>query len=80
MNDQMNQSDSRVQKGSPRRLACARCGTDFSCTIGGPCWCGEEDVQLPLPIPGQASATGFDDCLCRDCLRTLAATLAPASR
>jgi hypothetical protein len=48
--------------------------------LGGPCWCGEEAVRLPLPSPGKVSATGFDDCLCRDCLRTLAATLTPSAR
>ena len=76
MKDHANLTDSGAVKGNSRRLACARCGTEFSCTLGGPCWCGEEAVRLPLPSLGKASATGFDDCLCRDCLRTLAATLA----
>jgi len=71
---------SSPSQGTSRSLACARCGAAFSCTLGGPCWCGEEAVKLPLPSPGKVSATGFDDCLCRDCLRTLAATLTPSAR
>jgi HAD superfamily hydrolase (TIGR01509 family) len=57
----------------PRRLACARCGTEFGCTLSGDCWCGEESARLPLPTTG----TGFADCLCRDCLRAIAAEGAP---
>lgn len=53
----------------PRRLACARCGTEFGCSLSGDCWCGEESARLPLPATG----TGFADCLCRDCLRVIAA-------
>lgn len=56
-----------------RRLACTRCGAEFSCNLHGPCWCGEEAVKLPLPKPGEPSVTGFDDCLCRDCLRAVTA-------
>jgi hypothetical protein len=56
-----------------RRLACARCGAEFSCNLHGPCWCGEEAALLPLPKAGAPSPTGFDDCLCRDCLRAVAA-------
>jgi HAD superfamily hydrolase (TIGR01509 family) len=52
-----------------RHLACARCGTEFACGLSRDCWCGEETAQLPLPITG----TGFADCLCRDCLRIVAA-------
>jgi hypothetical protein len=55
-----------------RNLACARCGAEFTCNLHGPCWCGEEIARLPLPKPGTTSATGFDDCLCRDCLRAVA--------
>ncbi|MDQ8729064.1 cysteine-rich CWC family protein [Bradyrhizobium sp. LHD-71] len=55
-----------------RQLACARCGAAFACNLNGPCWCGEEALRLPLP--GEASPTGFTDCLCRDCLRTVAAS------
>ncbi|MCO5130619.1 MAG: hypothetical protein M9932_08630 [Xanthobacteraceae bacterium] len=53
----------------PRRLACARCGAAFVCTLSTDCWCGAESARLPLP----ASGTGFADCLCRDCLRAVAA-------
>ncbi len=54
---------------TPRRLACARCGAPFVCTLSRDCWCGEETAKLPLPTAG----TGFEDCLCRDCLRAVAA-------
>jgi HAD superfamily hydrolase (TIGR01509 family) len=54
----------------PRRLACARCGTEFSCGLSRECWCGEETARLPLPKTG----TGFADCLCRDCLRAITAS------
>jgi Cysteine-rich CWC len=60
-------------KAGGRQLACARCGTEFTCNVGGPCWCSEETVRLPLPQAGVASPTGFDDCLCRSCLRAVAA-------
>ena len=56
---------------TPRRVICERCGTAFACTLDGPCWCGAEAVQLPLPQPGDTS--GFSDCLCRACLHALAA-------
>ncbi|MDP1584384.1 MAG: hypothetical protein Q8M18_13265 [Bradyrhizobium sp.] len=49
-----------------RRLACAGCGTEFSCSLSGPCWCSEEAARLPMPSDG-------GDCLCRDCLRKAAA-------
>jgi Cysteine-rich CWC len=51
----------------PRRLACARCGADFDCSLGGGCWCAEEPYRLPLP------ESGGGDCLCPECLRRLAA-------
>jgi hypothetical protein len=51
---------------SPRRLACARCGTAFDCSLDGGCWCAEEPYRLPLP---EANA---GDCLCPACLRRLA--------
>jgi hypothetical protein len=58
---------------SSRRLACAGCGTEFSCSLSGPCWCAEETVRLPMPSDG-------GDCLCRDCLRKAAEiTLTTAS-
>ena len=59
-------------KFGPRQLACARCGATFACNVGGPCWCGQVDVKFPLPKPGEPSPTGFDDCLCRDCLQAVA--------
>ena len=49
-----------------RRLACAGCGVEFSCALSGECWCAEETVRLPMPADG-------GDCLCRDCLRKMAA-------
>jgi hypothetical protein len=63
----------RTQPQPPRRLACARCGAEFSCSLSGDCWCGQESAKLPLPASG---STGFDDCLCRDCLLALAANAA----
>jgi hypothetical protein len=51
-----------------RRLACSRCGTEFTCSLGGPCWCAEETARLPMPVDGE-------DCLCRDCLRKAAAEM-----
>jgi len=63
----------REQQGNgTRQLACARCGAAFTCNLHGPCWCGEEAARLPLPKAGETSATGFDDCLCRNCLRAIA--------
>jgi hypothetical protein len=53
-----------------RRLTCSGCGTDFSCSLSGECWCDEETVRLPMPVDGE-------DCLCRECLRKAAATLSP---
>ncbi|WP_441233833.1 cysteine-rich CWC family protein [Bradyrhizobium sp. 930_D9_N1_4] len=50
----------------PRRLSCARCGTEFGCDLSGECWCAEETAKLPMPVKGE-------DCLCRDCLRKAAA-------
>jgi len=54
--------------GNPpsRRLVCSGCGTEFSCGLAGSCWCAEEAARLPMPLDG-------GDCLCRDCLRKLAA-------
>jgi hypothetical protein len=59
-------------KSGPRQLACARCGQAFACNVGGPCWCGQVEVKFPLPKPGEPSPTGFEDCLCRDCLQAVA--------
>jgi hypothetical protein len=55
-----------------RRLACAGCGTEFNCSLSGPCWCSDEAFRLPMPTDG-------DDCLCPDCLRKLAEQRAGAS-
>lgn len=56
----------------PRRLACARCGATFDCSLGGPCWCAAEPYRLPMP---DAAA---EDCLCPSCLRKAAAALTQA--
>jgi hypothetical protein len=52
---------------SPRRLACSRCGTEFSCNPGGACWCASETARLPMPVEGE-------DCLFRACLRKAASS------
>jgi hypothetical protein len=52
----------RLETVAARRLACWRCGTEFTCGLGGSCWCAEEAASLPLPVDGE-------DCLCRECLR-----------
>lgn len=57
-----------------RRLACAGCGTEFSCSLSGPCWCSEETARLPMP-----SSEG-SDCLCRECLRKMAERISPNPR
>jgi hypothetical protein len=62
----------KPSKLGPRQLACARCGATFACNVGGPCWCGQVEVKFPLPKPGEPNPTGFDDCLCRDCLQAVA--------
>ncbi|HYW62205.1 MAG TPA: hypothetical protein VE865_03275 [Bradyrhizobium sp.] len=49
-----------------RRLACCRCGAEFSCELTGACWCAEETARLPMPQTGEG-------CLCRQCLRKVAA-------
>jgi hypothetical protein len=55
----------RLENPAPRRLACPRCGTEFTCALAGPCWCADESFRLPMPDDGE-------DCLCRDCLRKAA--------
>jgi hypothetical protein len=55
----------RLEISPSRRLACAVCGTEFTCSLAGPCWCAEESFRLPMPADG-------GDCLCRDCLRKAA--------
>jgi hypothetical protein len=61
----------RLEILASRRLACSRCGTEFTCSPAGSCWCAEESARLPMPLDGE-------NCLCRDCLRKAAA--ANASR
>jgi hypothetical protein len=56
----------RLGNQAPRRLACSACGVEFSCGLSGSCWCAEETARLAMPVAGE-------DCLCRDCLRKLAA-------
>jgi len=55
----------RLENPPARRLACSRCGTEFTCNPTGACWCAEETARLPMPVAGE-------DCLCRDCLRLAA--------
>jgi hypothetical protein len=62
----------RKENPPSRRLACAGCGTEFTCSLSGPCWCAEEDYRLPMPSDGS-------DCLCPDCLRKAAAHAASAA-
>jgi hypothetical protein len=59
----------RLDHPAPRRLACSRCGTEFICSLTESCWCAEEAVRLPMAVDAG------EDCLCRDCLRKLAANL-----
>jgi hypothetical protein len=56
-----------------RQLACARCGSAFSCRPTGGCWCNDERFRLPVPLP--EPFTLFGDCLCPECLRSIAAAL-----
>ena len=46
-------------------LICPCCGTEFGCSLSGPCWCNDEAFRMPMPVDG-------GDCLCPDCLRKLA--------
>ncbi|WP_354066822.1 cysteine-rich CWC family protein [Bradyrhizobium sp. OAE829] len=55
-----------------RRLDCAGCGTEFSCSLSGPCWCSEEAFRMPMPLDGS-------DCLCPACLRQAAARASSAA-
>jgi hypothetical protein len=54
----------------PRNTICSRCGTEFTCNPGGSCWCADETARLPIPVAGE-------ECLCRDCLRKMAAENRP---
>ena len=49
---------------SPRKLACARCGATFDCSLEGGCWCAAEPYRMPLSAEAAA-----EDCLAelRDC-------------
>ena len=58
---------------TPRRLACSRCNTEFACQLSGACWCMEEPYRLPMPTQDGS------DCLCPDCLRSLAAAQTESS-
>jgi hypothetical protein len=60
----------------PRKLACARCGAAFDCSLEGGCWCAAEPYRLPLP----ATSGSDEDCLCPACLRKAAANPAPSGR
>ncbi|MDE1973195.1 MAG: cysteine-rich CWC family protein [Hyphomicrobiales bacterium] len=62
-----------------RRLACGRCGAEFSCERHNPagCWCAAETYRLPMPLPTEAGT--FDDCLCPSCLRLVAEMLVRAA-
>ena len=66
----MSDAITAAPKPRPRTLACARCGAEFGCTLGGPCWCSDEDFQLPMDAAGEGV-----DCLCPTCLRALALEL-----
>ena len=58
------------KQGRDRPVAYERCGGPFTCTLGGPCWCGQEEFRLPLTTEG-----GPADCLCPTCLRAYAEEL-----
>jgi hypothetical protein len=60
----------RLEITAPRRLVCSRCGTEFTCSLDASCWCAEETARLPMPLDDEIEG---EDCLCRDCLRKLAA-------
>jgi len=59
----------RLAKFTARQLMCESCGAAFACDPGGSCWCFEVTERLPLPKTGQSQ---FKDCLCAQCLATLA--------
>jgi hypothetical protein len=58
----------------PRRLACAHCGTEFECGLSAECWCAAEPYRLPM------TKAWIEDCLCPECLRKRAASLAASHR
>ena len=55
----------RLENQELRRISCSACGTDFTCSLSGACWCAEEIARLPMPVASE-------DCLCQDCLRKMA--------
>ena len=59
-------ASTRSESTATRRLACARCGATFDCSLGGGCWCAAEPYRLPMPEPAA------EDCLCPACLRAAA--------
>jgi len=68
----MTTDDTTASNASLRRLTCQDCGADFTCSLGGGCWCDAEPARLPLPAAG--------DCLCPACLRKAAAAVAEHRR
>jgi len=42
----------RLEIQEPRRISCSACGTDFTCSLSGTCWCAEETARLPMPVAG----------------------------
>jgi hypothetical protein len=54
-----------------RRLACARCGTHFDCSLGG--------VLVRRGLIGCLPDSAVEDCLCPTCLRSKAAAQRPQS-
>ena len=62
-------------QSAPRRLACARCGAAFDCSLGGGCWCAAEPYRLPMPDAAAQDSPrdAPEDCLCPACLRAAAA-------
>ena len=57
----------------PRRLACARCGTEFDCGLDGDCWGAQVPYRLRMT---DALAAKAEDCLCPACLGKAAGTAA----
>jgi hypothetical protein len=55
----------------PASSTCSRCGADFECSVlagAEQCWCMEESVLPPLPVPTEDAR-----CLCPACLQTVRA-------
>ncbi|MCC5875025.1 MAG: cysteine-rich CWC family protein [Candidatus Sumerlaeia bacterium] len=56
-----------------RARHCEKCGTEFTCGAGNtdkPCWCMEVPVSADSLKKLQEQ---YEDCLCPECLRALAA-------